>query len=186
MSRRTGKAIPETQTSTQNKPGQRAVSKGRSPVRRTVEVEHNLTEEEVGEIRQAFELFDADNSGTINPKEVEAAINSLGSDRSNTIFRLLAGIEELGAEITFDMFLGHIVERLGNRNSRDGIQRIFDLFDDEGKGTISIKNLSRVARELGESMNEEELQQAVARVAGDKNEITPDDFYTIMTKRVYA
>jgi Ca2+-binding EF-hand superfamily protein len=182
MARRGTKYFSEAQYKNQ----QRGASKGRSPGRRAPDLEHNLTEEEVEEIRQAFELFDSDNSGTINPKEVEAAINSLGSDRSNTIFRLLAGIEELGAEITFEMFLAHIVERLGNRNSREGIQRIFDLFDDEGKGTISIKNLARVARELGESMTEQELQEAVARVAADKTEISPDDFYTIMTKRVYA
>jgi len=183
MSRRSAK--PQV-VEAQPKAPARGVSKGRSPGRRAPDLEHNLTEEEVEEIRQAFELFDTDNSGTINPREVEAAINSLGSDRSNTIFRLLAGIEDLGAEITFEMFLAHIVERLGNRNSREGIQRIFDLFDDDGKGTISVKNLARVARELGESMTEEELQEAVTRVAADKTEISPDDFYTIMTKRVYA
>ena len=182
MARRGVKYFSESQYKNQ----QRGTTKGSSPGRRGLELEHNLTDEEIEEIRQAFDLFDSDNSGTINPKEVEAAINSLGSDRSNTIFRLLAGIEELGAEITFDMFLAHIVERLGNRNSREGIQRIFDLFDDEGKGSISINNLARVARELGESMTEQELQEAVARVAEDKSEITPDDFYTIMTKRVYA
>lgn len=149
-------------------------------------VEHNLTDEEVAEIREAFDLFDTDNSGTINPKEVNAAISSLSSDRTSTIFRLLAGIEELGAEIDFDTFLGHIVERLGNRDSREGIQRILDLFDDDGSGTITIKKLARVARELGESMTEEELAEAIKRCSSDSSEeLTFDDFYKVMTRRIY-
>lgn len=147
--------------------------------------EHNLTQEEVDEIREAFNLFDSDGSGTIDPKEIQAALASLGGHGSPVIFRLLAGIEELGAEIEFDDFLNHIVYRLGNRNSREGINRIFDLFDDDGTNTINVKNLHRVAKELGESMTEEELAEALARVSGDGKEMTLDDFYTVMTRRVY-
>jgi|LakMenE01Jun11ns_1017448.scaffolds.fasta_scaffold7177942_1 hypothetical protein len=35
-------------------------------------------------------------------------------------------------------------------------------------------------------MTKQELQEAVARVTADKTEISLDDFYTIMTKRVYG
>ena len=121
------------------------------------EVDIKLTEDEIKDCKEAFDLFDLDNSGTIDPKEVNAALNSLGRDQSPTIFRLLAGIEELGAEIDFDSFLGHVNDRLGNRESKDGVQRILDLFDAEGTGNITLKALTRVARELGESMTEEEL-----------------------------
>jgi len=33
-----------------------------------------LTEDEIEEIREAFNLFDTDNSGTIDPKELKAAM----------------------------------------------------------------------------------------------------------------
>ena len=79
-----------------------------------------LTEEEQKCIREAFELFDSDNSGTIDPKEIEAALASLG-DKTSTIFRLLAGIENLGAEITLEDFEAHIEAQLGNRTSREGV-----------------------------------------------------------------
>jgi Ca2+-binding EF-hand superfamily protein len=37
-----------------------------------------LTEEEIEEIREAFNLFDADGQGKIDPRELKAAMQSLG------------------------------------------------------------------------------------------------------------
>ena len=145
-----------------------------------------LTDDEIQEIKEAFDLFDADKSGVIDPAEVNAALASLGTDQSPTIKKLLEGLPELGAEITFDQFLVHVAERLGNRTTRAGIQRIFDLFDEGNTGTITVQNMKRVAKELGESMTEEEILESIARVAADKNAITPDDFYKILTKKVYT
>ena len=39
-----------------------------------------------------------------------------------------------------------------DRDSRESIMNVFHLFDDDGSGKISIRNLKRVARELGETM----------------------------------
>ena len=38
-----------------------------------------------------------------------------------------------------------------------GINKIFDLFDDDKTGSINLNNLKRVAKELGETMTVEEL-----------------------------
>ena len=46
-----------------------------------------LTEEQKQEIREAFDLFDTDGSGHIDPKELKAAMQSLGFEAKNqTIF----------------------------------------------------------------------------------------------------
>ena len=47
--------------------------------------------------------------------------------------------------------------RILARDPRDEILRAFELFDEGGKGKISLDDLRRVARELGEGLQEEEL-----------------------------
>ena len=46
-----------------------------------------LMQDEIEEIKEAFDLFDTDGSGTIDPKELRAAMQSLGFEAKNqTIF----------------------------------------------------------------------------------------------------
>ena len=53
-----------------------------------------LSTDEVDEIRQAFELFDTNGTGRIDPKELKAAMQSLGFDSKNpTIFQLIAELD---------------------------------------------------------------------------------------------
>ena len=43
------------------------------------------------------------------------------------------------------------------RDPLDEIRRAFKLFDTEGTGRISLRDLKKVARELGENLEEDEL-----------------------------
>ena len=48
-----------------------------------------------------------------------------------------------------------------------------------------MNNLKRVAKELGETMTQEELQEMLERAASNGKEITREDFYNIMTKKTF-
>ena len=161
----------------------------KSPVRRKVFERPGLTEDEIEEIREAFALFDTDSSGVIDPKELVAAMKSLGFETKNpTIFAMIQGLDthENSGGINFDDFLNAITQKLGNKESRDGISRIFELFDDDRSGSINIHNLRRVAKELGETMSADELKEMLERAASNGDEITFEDFYFIMTKKTFA
>ena len=51
--------------------------------------------------------------------------------------------------------------KVANRDEREEIQKVFALFDDDGTGGISFRNLKRVATELGENLTDEELQEMI-------------------------
>jgi len=94
-----------------------------------------LSSEEVDEIKQAFDLFDTNGTGKIDPKELKAAMQSLGFDSKNpTIYQLIADLDTPEAEknggINFDDFVDAINDKLGDKESKEGIRRIFDLFID--------------------------------------------------------
>ena len=145
-----------------------------------------LTEEEIEEIKEAFSLFDTDGSGTIDPKELKAAMHSLGFEKkSPTVYEMISELEERNKEITFDDFLDAISNKLGNRETKDGIDRIFDLFDDDHSDAINLVNIRRVAKELGETMSPEELKEMLQRASSNGEEITREDFYNIMTKKAF-
>jgi Ca2+-binding EF-hand superfamily protein len=61
------------------------------------------------------------------------------------------------------------------------------LFDDEKTGFVSLKNLRRVAKELGETMDDSELTEMIERADTDGDGLVSfDDFYNIMTKKTFA
>ncbi len=161
----------------------------KSPVRRKAFERPGLTEDEIDEIREAFNLFDTDGSGQIDPKELKAAMQSLGFESKNpTIYQMIADLDtpENSNGINFDMFLDAITDKLGNKETKEGIARIFDLFDDDKSGTINVHNLRRVAKELGETMSTDELKEMLERAASNGDEISFEDFYFIMTKKTFA
>ena len=62
--------------------------------------------------------------------------------------------------------------------------KVFKLFDDDETGRISFKNLKRIAKELGENMNDDEIQEMIDQADRDGDgEINEDEFYRIMKKK---
>ncbi|CDJ59948.1 centrin, putative [Eimeria maxima] len=61
------------------------------------------------------------------------------------------------------------------------MRKAFHLFDDDDTGKISVKNLRRVSRELGENLSDEELQAMIDEFDRDMDgEISFEEFMAIM------
>ncbi len=87
--------------------------------------------------------------------------------------------------IDFQEWVTLMTKRVNDKDSRANINKIFALFDDERTGFISIKNLRRVAQELGENISEEELQELVTRADLDQDGlVSEEEFYTIVTRKI--
>jgi Ca2+-binding EF-hand superfamily protein len=154
-------------------------------------VRPGLSNEEIKELRQAFELFDSSGEGKLNPKELISSMKSLHFDTKNpTIFSLIADLDTIEAKknggITFDEYVISINSKLHDKESKEGIRRIFDLFiDNPNNDTITMSALKKVALELGENMTDDDLKDMLERTSTSGNEITFDEFYDIMTKKSF-
>lgn len=79
-----------------------------------------------------------------------------------------------------------MTSRLAGSDTKEDIERIFKLFDDDQTGYISLQNLKRVARELGSALNDAELLEMIERADSDNDGlIDVDDFYKIMTQKTF-
>jgi len=107
-----------------------------------------LTEEQKQEIREAFDLFDTDGSGTIDAKELKVAMRALGFEpKKEEIKKMISDIDKDGSgTIDFSEFLEMMTAKMSERDSREEILKAFRLFDDDETGKISFRNLKRVAK----------------------------------------
>lgn len=122
-----------------------------------------LLEEQKEEIREAFSLFDMNNDGCLDYHELKVAFRALGFDLSKR--EVLDIIHEYDTDkrnlITYENFFQSVGEKIVNRDPLDEIRRAFKLFDDEGTGKISLRNLRRVSKELGENLTDDELRAMI-------------------------
>jgi len=80
-------------------------------------------------------------------------------------------------------YTDRVTHKILNRDPKDEILKAFRLFDDDETGKISFKNLKRVAKELGERMTDEELQEMIDEADRDGDgEVNEEEFLRIMKK----
>uniref|UniRef100_H2VEJ4 Centrin 3 n=2 Tax=Takifugu TaxID=31032 RepID=H2VEJ4_TAKRU len=144
-----------------------------------------LSEDQKHEIKEAFELFDTDKDQEIDYHELKVAMRALGFEvKKVDVLKILKDYDREGnGKITFEDFsevvTGHILER----DPKEEILKAFKLFDDDESGRISLRNLRRVARELGENISDEELRSMIDEFDTDGDgEINQEEFLAIMTE----
>lgn len=144
-----------------------------------------LSEEQKTDIKEAFDLFDTEGTGKIDTKELKVAIRALGFEpKKEEIKKMIADIDKEGTgKLSFDDFLALMSMKMAEKDSKEEIMKAFRLFDDDETGKISFKNLKRVAKELGENLTDEELQEMIDEADRDGDgEINQEEFLRIMKK----
>ena len=145
-----------------------------------------LTDEQKQEIKEAFELFDTDKDGCVDYHELKVAMRALGFDlKKAEVLKLLrdhdkdnSGLMEFqdfakisefilrptgsigtlsGPSLFLLLTTNSVSERILERDPMEEIRRAFKLFDDDGTGKISLRNLRRVAKEIGDRLEDDEL-----------------------------
>ena len=147
-----------------------------------------ISTEENEDLRQAFDLFDIKENGKIDPSEIKETMKQLGFDLKNpTIYNIIKDLDteesKKNGGLSFSEFSEIIQKRLGDRDTKEGVRRIFDLFvDDENAEYIPLESLKKIAKELGDRMSEDDLKEMIECATNNKGKLFFDDFYYIISK----
>jgi Ca2+-binding EF-hand superfamily protein len=122
-----------------------------------------LSDAETKELREGFNMFDKNGSGSIDSMEVRVALRVLGFDAPDEeVQDLLQKFNPGGAsEISFDEFTQIIVHKLSYPQPEPQLLRAFHFLDKDGDGWISLQDLTQDAEELDEVLDVDELREIV-------------------------
>merc|ERR1712182_132668 len=142
-----------------------------------------LSDEQKVEVKEAFELFDTDGSGSIATGELKMGMKALGFEpKPGEIEKLIHSVDDDGdGEMDYDDFERMMERKILDKDQKDDLLRAFSLMDDDQTGKISLKNLKRVAKELGETMTEDDLLEVIAESDKDGDgELCVEEFLAVM------
>ena len=152
---------------------------------RVLKYKPEFSKEELYSIEKAFKLF-ADRNGMINLNNMVIAMKELKFDESEpVIYDIMAELEsENQGSLSYDEFVDRLTEKLQDRESQKATERVFDLFVEDPKGTITFEVLKKVAVETGDNTSDEDLQRLIKSGASNGNDIPYDEFHSIMVKDI--
>lgn len=145
-----------------------------------------LSQDQLGEIQEAFTLFDSESKGALDARELKAAVRAMGFDVKKELVRKM--MLEVGKEtnqlVNLTDFTEMLRPRMHEKGSREELMKIFQLFDDNRSGKITLRDLKRVATEIGESITEDELKEMLGEADRDGDgALNFDEFYRVMRYR---
>ncbi|WRX11037.1 EF-hand domain - like 10 [Theobroma cacao] len=150
---------------------------------------HGLSQQKRQEIKEAFELFDTDGSGTIDAKELNVAMRALGFEMTEEqINQMIADVDKDGSgAIDFDEFVHMMTAKIGERDTKEELMKAFQIIDQDNNGKISPQDIKHIAKELGEHFSEKEIQDMIEEADRDHDgEVSIDEFMRMMKRTTYG
>ena len=152
---------------------------------RVLKYKPEFSKEELYSIEKAFKLF-ADRNGMINLNNMVIAMKELKFDENEpVIYDLMAELEsENPGSLSYDDFVDRLTQKLQDRESEKATERVFDLFVEDPKGTVTFEVLKKVAVETGDNTSDEDLQRLIKSGASNGTDIPYEEFRSIMVKDI--
>ena len=104
-------------------------SENGAPGRATAKAD-GLTEEEKQSIKETFDAFDTDSSGSIDPEKVKAAMRALGFEpKQEEMQNIISDDHDDGSRrIEYEKFLKMMMHKIMNKVPKDEIKETFSSF----------------------------------------------------------
>ncbi|KAJ2006806.1 Calcium-binding component of the spindle pole body (SPB) half-bridge [Coemansia thaxteri] len=150
-----------------------------APARPAAKVSEDMLEE----IQEAFTLFDTNKDGYIDYFELKVAMRALGFDlKKDEVLKIITrhGSDDQ-SKMSLEGFTAVMSDMISKRDPVEEYRKAFKLIDENGTGGITVANLRRIARELGENIADEEIQAMIEEFDLDNDgSINEEEFIRIM------
>ena len=129
-------------------------------------------------MKAAFNLFDPDGEGKITQEGLKNVLKTLGKTATDEELRTLIGGDVEGlftareGKIDYETFCKIFTGNLKkNTDQVTDLQEAFRLIDPEGKGHITVKELQKICKKMGEDLTQEEVRASplVSRVVASSH-----------------
>jgi centrin-1 len=147
-----------------------------------------LTDDELTELKRAFDMYDVEGTGKINPTELKKTYQHLGFDRNREFYYdFIKGFEndpyikQLDG-LDYETLVYYVSEKYGDYESEAGMKSIFELFvDDKSRKVMTFENFVRLNEELGYYVDYSQLKELFSRGSENGKEMSFSDFYKVMS-----
>ena len=148
---------------------------------------NNISEENIEKIKNAFELLDSKGEGKFYPKEFKLNMENYGlNEKEPFIYSIINELDTQEAEkngVSFEELIKVIDDKLGNKKTKEGIKKIFELFVDKKEdNSITLLALKKAGNKYGHRLTNEQYKLLIEKASQNGKEITFDDFYKIMSE----
>ena len=132
----------------------------------------DLQEERYKLMRQVLDIYDPNDEGTVQTKDISKILKAMGRTLNNDDelnFRETADPENTGV-ISKDKFLSTVeaMFSLPDENINELLEA-FKVFDVKNTGKISVKNFKNVLVNIGQQFNEDEVDEILKYIDVDRD-----------------
>mmetsp|Transcript_59623 Transcript_59623/g.105956 ORF Transcript_59623/g.105956 Transcript_59623/m.105956 type:complete len:150 (-) Transcript_59623:72-521(-) len=141
-----------------------------------------LVKEQIAEFHETFKLFDEDLDDKLSLKELGKLLSSLGQNPTEAeLLDMLGGESDYEQRIDFNTFLFLMSRKLKETDTEEELIEAFKVFDRDRDGFISAGELRYSMKDLGEKLNDNEVDEMIreADIDGD-GLINYDEFVKMM------
>ncbi|PRP88567.1 calmodulin [Planoprotostelium fungivorum] len=115
------------------------------------------------EYREAFDYFDKEKTGRVQPQDIGALMRSVGENLNDQQLSGLCG----GQAMDFNAFIGYFQRKWEKASAFDELIEGFSFFDYSGNGTVRADDLRRLLTSIGQPLSNAEAEDLIREAGGD-------------------